>query len=272
MGKSVHRASAHLKDVCREALQQAATALPSGRQADIAVVIPAYNESANLRRVLPNRPLAIQNQLVDYIVVDDGSTDDTCTVSKSAGCMVVRKGVNVGLGHTVATGLLCAARRGYSFAITLDADGQHRFEDLPELLSPLLKGEADLVIGSRILGKATMADQVRISGVRLFSWLISLLSQRTITDCSSGFRGYNLQHVEQLIASDPRHYTPEGIFRAGRKGLRICEVPVTITDRLEGTTKQGANWRYGLRYGFAIGRAWWRVTCRGQQPLLLTCG
>jgi glycosyltransferase involved in cell wall biosynthesis len=215
----------------------------------IAIIIPAYNEEQALAAVLKDAPQKINSTDLIYLVIDDGSSDQTAAIAESFSHVItLKKSQNMGLGHSIATGLKCAATMGCQYAVTLDADGQHQFKDLATVVTPLLKNEADLVIGSRMLGATTMDDAMRLRGVRIFSRLISFLAGHTLTDCSSGYRGYRLSEVKKLAPTENRHYTPEAYFRAIFGKLRITEVPITILERQQGETKQGSNLRYGLRY------------------------
>ncbi len=228
-------------------------------QNDVAVIIPAYNEAINIGKFLSNRPSKSEDSGLQYFVVNDGSTDGTAKIAGSSGCHLIKKDTNTGLGNTIATGLVCAARLGYKIAVTMDSDGQHQYKDLKHIIQPLKSKQADLVIGSRFMGSTTMKDWVRLFGVKVYSLFVTILSGRRITDCSSGYRGYNLEKIDLLMPQENRHYTPEGTFRAFKEQLTVLEVPVTITERIGGESKQGTNFRYGARYLKAIFSAWLNV-------------
>ena len=192
------------------------------------------------------------------MVVDDGSRDATAEVAAAHGAWAVRSPHNRGGGFALKLGFVAARRLGARIVITLDADGQHRFEDLPTVLAPLLAGTADLVIGSRRLGAAVDATRVRALGVRVFSALLTFLTRQRISDCASGLRGLRLARLGELRLHQARHHTAELIIEAARRRLTIAEVPITIVPRHSGQTKKGGSLGYALRFAGTILTSWWR--------------
>lgn len=120
--------------------------------ADIAVLIPAFNEAGNIAAVLQKVPSTIRGLPVRPIVISDGSTDRTDSVAKDCGAWVVRHSTNYGQGMALQTGYRCATALGATYAVTLDADGQYSPAEIERLLTPLLENRADIVSGSRMLG------------------------------------------------------------------------------------------------------------------------
>lgn len=197
----------------------------------ILAIIPAYNESGNLRAVIED----LRSFGGDLLVVNDGSTDDTAAVAKSLGAQVVSHPFNLGIGGTVQTGLKYAREQGYDLAIQFDGDGQHRADQIPGIVELVARGEADLVIGSRTLPGGYKMGVTRFLGSRVFHCLIRFLSGHSIQDPTSGFRCYGKRTI-QLFS---RYYTDdypevESIITAARSGLRVVEVPVLMRGRLSG--------------------------------------
>ncbi len=227
-------------------------------RADIVIIMPALNEADNLPPVLARAPREFDGKTVAIVVVDDGSEDGTSAVAAANGAIPVRTPINVGGGHALQVGFEAARRMGARWVVTMDADGQHRFEDLPPLLAPLLAGTADVVIGSRHLGQSVGHEAFRAVGLRIFNAVLSFLTGRHITDCSSGYRGFDLPKLARLKLVQDRHHTAELIIEAARHGLRILEVPITILPRLHGESKKGTNWLYGFRFARTVVVSWWR--------------
>lgn len=237
------------------------SALPRGRDCgpvDIAIVMPAFDEADNLPDVLARAPTEIEGHRVRVLVVDDGSADDTAAVAERHGAIAVRSPINAGGGHALQVGFMAARRLGARWVVTMDADGQHRFEDLPVVMRPLLDGTADVVVGSRNLGESVGHEAFRALGLRVFNAVLSLLTGRRITDCSSGYRGFDRAGIERLRLVQRRHHTAELIIEATRRGLRLVEVPITILPRVHGESKKGTNWLYGARFARTVVSTWWR--------------
>jgi len=141
----------------------------------------------------------------------------------------------------------------------MDADNQHLPEDIPALLEPILEGRADFVIGSRVLGSAAAKrTEIRSIGVTVLSYLISQLSGRTITDCSSGFRAFRMSGMSRLDLREDQFQTSEVILEAAKKGLAIEEVPIHIALRTHGESKKGPSVRYGFFFFKTMIKTWWR--------------
>ena len=122
----------------------------------------------------------------------------------------------------------------------------------------MINDQYDFVIGSRILGEREKDRRLRIAGVYIFGWLISLLLGKKITDPSSGFRAFRLETVASINLHEDQYHTSELIIEAVKKGLRIGEVPITILKRKYGKSKKGHDWAYGLHFARIVVNTWWR--------------
>lgn len=225
---------------------------------ELTLVMPAYDEADNLRELLPTRPREVLGRTAHLIVIDDGSRDDTAHVAAEHGVWSIRLPANHGGGFALKAGFAAARRLGARYVITLDADGQHRFADLPGVLAPLCHGAAQVVIGSRRLGSSFDTSRLRNLGVRVFSAVLTTLTGQRITDCASGLRGLDLAHLGSLTLRQRRHHTAELIIEAARRDLVIVEVPITIEPRLRGASKKGSSILYALRFTATILSTWLR--------------
>lgn len=225
---------------------------------NLLLLMPALNEAENLRELLVQSPRDVLGLSTQVLVIDDGSSDQTAAVALAQGAWVASSPVNGGGGYALQVGYAVARQHRIPLVVTLDADGQHRFEDLPALVAPLKDQQADMVIGSRRLGASIDHQAVRSLGVTVLSALVSFLVGQTITDCSSGYRGFTLQALLRLELVQLRHHTAESIIDAARKQLRLKEVPVIIGPRRHGSSKKGMTLTYAVRFVRTIVSTWWR--------------
>lgn len=226
----------------------------------VLVFTTAFNEEKTIGGVL-DRVLDVAAEMdhqVDVLVVDDGSEDDTATVAAGREVILVELPRNLGPGAATRTGYKYAVRHGYDITVRMDADGQHRPEDIPKILEPVVDGEADIVIASRYK-KSTDYETtaVRNIGIRFYSWLISQITGVRVYDITSGFRavriGMGQEHAESL---------PRGIIainrgiREGLSGYRVMEVGVEMERREHGQSylSFGRMVRYPLyaMYSFVV--------------------
>jgi len=199
------------------------------------ILIPAYNEEENIGRVLSS--VKEHCPEFDILVINDGSVDRTSAIARESGlAKVIDLPVNLGIGGAVQAGFLYSRRKGYDLAVQIDADGQHRPEEVPKILAPLRNGEADVVVGSRFLEKASYKSGLfRKMGIKLFYFTNRLLLGERITDSTSGFRAYNRKAIHLLSENYPDDYPePEAIYILKKKGLKIREVPVRMDTRSGG--------------------------------------
>lgn len=193
------------------------------------VIIPAYNEASKVATVVARVRKAVPN--ADILVVNDGSSDRTARIAKDAGAMVVSHPFNMGYGVTIQTGYKYAVDQGYDFVAQIDGDGQHDPAYIAKLLEPLLKGEADFVLGSRFLGVESYEPSLaRRLGMGLFRTLVRWITGLPITDCTSGFQAFN-RDVIRFFARDifPVDYPDADVLiTLHRAGFRIRELPVRM--------------------------------------------
>ena len=223
------------------------------------ILIPAYNEEENLTSLLPLIPRQIDGVEIGVLVVDDGSHDDTyAAVTAIPGICVVKNLINRGGGAALRLGYDILQKAGVDYCVTMDADGQHRPDDIKNVLLPIIENRFDCVIGSRILGDREKANWLRITGVYFFGRIVSALLGKKITDPSSGFRAFRMEAMASIRLQEDQYHTSELIIEAVKKGLRIGEVPITILRRKFGKSKKGKDLAYGFHFAKIIIKTWWR--------------
>jgi glycosyltransferase involved in cell wall biosynthesis len=203
----------------------------------IGIVIPAHNEAGRVPQVLERlRMVDIGAPVLPAIVVDDGSTDGTAEAAEGAGAAVVRLSSNLGKGSALRAGVDEALRRGAGVVVMMDADGQHRPEDLPALVGPILTGEADVTLGARTF-TGEMPRLYRF-GNRLLSAAVAILFGMPVADSQCGLRAFTAAAARDLRWSSAGYAVEtEMLVRMARARLRWREVPIPslYLDRSKGT-------------------------------------
>lgn len=225
---------------------------------DIMVIIPAYNEAENLKELLQKIPRTIKGKNVGILVIDDGSKDNTKEVVLQAGHLVAQNKINRGQGAASRLGYDVLVRNNIKIGVTMDADNQQLPEEIEKLVEPILNNEFDLVIGSRVLGTTYRNTMMRSTGVLFFTKIINLASGLKLTDCSSGFKAFNVNKMSKLNLREAQFQSTEVILEAAKKGLRIGEVPITVLERKYGTSKKGSDLKYGMYFAKTLLKSWWR--------------
>lgn len=196
----------------------------------VVACIPAYNEERTIARVV----VEAQRYVDKVIVCDDGSTDLTGEIARRLGAEVIRHERNMGYGAALSSLFKAARGLNASAMVVLDADLQHNPSDIPRLLSPVVRGEADIVIGSRFLGKEGGVPKYRGLGIRLITNFAKGVSYKDITDAQSGFRAYSRRAINSITPSEQgMGASTEILLKAKEIGLRVVEVPIRISYDVE---------------------------------------
>jgi len=229
-------------------------------------VIAALNERDSIGAVLDAIPETACGLEVDTLVIDDGSTDGTSEVVEGRERVyLARLDRNCGHGIALRLGYQLASEFAAQYVVTLDADMQWDPVEIPTVLEPLVRDEADFVIGSRVLGTAETDDRFRHAGVTFFAGLVSLLTRTKVTDTSSGFRAMRVGLTQVVPQIQVQYQTSELLIGAIYHGYRIAERPITMHKRLAGESKKGHNFLYAGRYARVILTTWWRESTRARR-------
>lgn len=199
---------------------------------DVAVLLPAYNEEVAIASMI----LLSSKYAKEVIVIDDGSTDRTKEVSELAGATVLSHNTNKGKGVALKTGFDYA--KDFDIIVTIDADGQHNPSEIPQLIQPILDGEADLVNGSRYInGHETSTPKYRRVGQTVLDTATNLASGVKITDSQSGFRAFSSKCVD-CFNFDPEGFGIESdmLIEASNNNLKIKEVEISVRYDVNTTT------------------------------------
>ena len=197
---------------------------------DLLVIIPAYNEAANIERVVSH--LAESFPQYDYIVINDGSRDKTAEICRRNQFHLLDLPVNLGLSGVFQAGIRYACEKGYSSVIQFDGDGQHRPEFIGRMKKKLDEGY-DIVIGSRFVN-AKKSASLRMLGSRMLSLAIRITTGAVIHDRTSGMRMFNRKMMEEFAADLNYSPEPDTISWLIRRGAKVAEVPVLMDERSGG--------------------------------------
>jgi hypothetical protein len=235
---------------------QQAAALAEGPR--LVTVSPAFNEAENVAAVIGRIPAQIDGFRVIPVVVSDGSEDRTASVARAAGALVAELPIRRGGGLALRVGYDIALKLDADIVVTIDADGQHQPEEIPVMIGPIVRGEADYVNGSRLLGEFEKESVIRHIGVHFFSRFITILTGRRITDPSSGYRAARADLLEELVLEQDQFWTSEILIEALRHKAKVVEVPVTIEARKGGKSKKPKSLKYGYYFSKVIIQTWLR--------------
>ena len=205
---------------------------------NVVVLIPALNEEATLPSVID----AVRKYVDDVIVVDDGSTDRTVEVARKHGAVVHSNPRNLGPEQSCENGFRLAKKLGKEIVLTFDADGQHRSADIPRFLEPVLKGEADIVVGNR-------ATKARITE-HLFSAYANL--RIGIHDPICGLKAIRMEVYNRIGYFDTVHgITAQLLFQAKKKGFRVMELAITVEERVD-TPRFGRTFKANIKIFYGL--------------------
>jgi glycosyltransferase involved in cell wall biosynthesis len=195
-------------------------------------IVPALNEEHTVPGVIDE--LRAFDAGLDVVVIDDGSTDRTAEVAAAKGAFVLRLPFNLGIGGAVQTGFRFAFEHDYDLAVRVDGDGQHDPAQLARIIEPVLRGDADIAVGSRfaVAEGGYRSSRSRRVGIRILAMVVSRIVGQRVTDTTSGFQALNKQGIA-LFARDYPHDYPEveATVMVFRHRLRLTEVPVSMRER-----------------------------------------
>lgn len=205
----------------------------------LVVQIPCFNEEATIAKVINSVPRKIPKiSQVKILIIDDGSTDQTAAVAKTAGAdLVIRNPANLGLAKTFRLALKKSLEMGADIIVNTDGDNQYDQKEIPKLLAPLLEKTADMVIGDRQVGKLDHMPQNKKMGNLVGSWMIRFLTGAKIRDASSGFRAFNKKAAKNFHLFSAHTYTHETIIQAVYSDLTLAEIPITFKRRTAGQSR-----------------------------------
>lgn len=199
------------------------------------VIIPAYNESESILSVADS----LRREGFDFVVVNDGSTDNTPQILDEHMLPHIDLVENLGIGGAVQTGYRYARKHGYDIAVQFDGDGQHDAACIKDIIAPIEQGEADIVVGSRFVGNRSefQSSAARRMGIKILSTILRWVSGQTIKDVTSGFRAVDRATLDLFSENYPIDYPePESLALALSRGLKVKEVPVTMHERAHGAS------------------------------------
>lgn len=198
------------------------------------IQIPCYNEEATLGVTLSALPRKLQGiDKVEWLIIDDGSTDRTVEVAISYGVdHIVKFPQNQGLAKAFIAGLETSLMAGADIIVNTDADNQYCADDIPKLIAPLLSGKAEIVIGARPIIEINHFSPVKKYLQKFGSWVVRVASKTNIPDAPSGFRAITREAAMKLNVFNEYTYTLETIIQAGQKGMAVTSVPVRVNKDL----------------------------------------
>lgn len=200
----------------------------------IIIQIPCYNEAETLSIALAELPRSVPGfDCVEWLIVDDGSHDDTVRVARECGVdHIIRHTRNQGLAKAFMTGLDACLRLGADVIVNTDADNQYCADDIPALTAPILSGRADIVVGERPISAIEHFSPVKKILQKIGSWVVRVASKTDIPDAPSGFRAMSRSAAQRLMVFNDYTYTLETIIQAGQKNMAIVSVPVRVNEDL----------------------------------------
>ena len=197
----------------------------------ITIGIPAYNEEKNIAKII----VQLKKVADQILVCDDGSTDSTSEIAESLGAIIIKHPKNLGYGSAIRSIFLKSREINAEILVTIDADGQHKIEDVKKVTKPIVDGQADISIGSRFLEEGDNAPKYRKLGINIITKVTNSSLSEKITDAQSGFRAYNNKVLQSLTPSDSgMGISTEILIKSSNLGLKIAEVPTEI--QYEGKT------------------------------------
>ncbi len=222
----------------------------------LVIQIPCYNEAESLPHAIPHLPRQVAGcDSVEWLVIDDGSVDDTAAVASGLGVdRVVRHSVNRGLAAAFMTGLDAAIASGADIIVNTDADNQYDARDIENLVRPIIEGRAEMVIGARPIADTEHFSWLKKWLQKLGSWVVRLASNTQVADAPSGFRAFTREAAQRLNVFSSYTYTLETIIQAGHSNIRVLSVPVRTNPDLRPSRLVRSMGRYVWRSASTIVR------------------
>ncbi len=194
------------------------------------IQIPCYNEAETLAETVSQLPRNLAGfDRIEYLVIDDGSTDATLAVARELGVHhIVALPVHRGLASAFGAGLMASLDCDADVIVNTDADNQYCAGDIPSLVAPILRGEADMVVGARPIEQIRHFSTLKKLLQKLGSWAVRRISNTSIPDATSGFRAFSREAAQRLNVFSTYTYTLETIIQAGRSDMTVASVPIQV--------------------------------------------
>ena len=210
------------------------------------IQIPCFKEEDTLPSTLGDLPREVEGfDVVEWLVIDDGSPDRTVEVAREHGVdHIVRLTNNKGLAYAFQAGLDAALKLGADVIVNTDGDNQYNAADIPKLVAPVLRGDADMVVGDREVNKIEHFSPLKKALQRLGSWVVRVASETEVPDTTSGFRAYNREAALQLVVVNKFTYTLETIIQAGKQFIAVDHVPIRTNSKTRESRLFKSMWSY----------------------------
>jgi glycosyltransferase involved in cell wall biosynthesis len=220
------------------------------------IQIPCFNEEGQLPETLARLPRVLKGfDSVEWLIIDDGSTDATIATARRHGVdHVVRLTNHKGLAAAFQAGLDAGLKLGADVIVNTDADNQYEGSDIPKLVAPILRGDADMVVGDRQVDSNVNFSHAKRRLQRLGSWVVRQASSTEVPDTTSGFRAYNREAALQMQAVSKFTYTLETIIQAGKLLVAIDHVPIRTNAKTRDSRLFPSMWAYIRRNALSIFR------------------
>jgi glycosyltransferase involved in cell wall biosynthesis len=220
------------------------------------IQIPCFNEEQTLPLVLADLPRQVEGfDAVEWLIIDDGSTDKTIEVARAGGVdHIVRLTNNKGLAAGFQAGLDACLKLGADVIVNTDGDNQYDGNDIPKLVGPILKGKADMVVGDREVGTIDHFSPLKKTLQRLGSWVVRQASSTEVPDTTSGFRAYNREAAIQMAVVSKFTYTLETIIQAGKLLVAVDHVAIRTNPKTRESRLFPSMWAYVRRNSVSIFR------------------